>query len=163
MSWTLNYLILIFLNINPIFGSKLIAVSYITIEKLNPLSAIVVIIVSETIASAISFQFANFLRKLSYFRKRLSKISDKWVKRGSYAAFFVGQLFIGQLFIALLLGLIEDKKNSLLYFYVPMISSTLLYTVIYYFLSIHGINLIKNYASIFNQINTSKKLIVRFI
>jgi uncharacterized RDD family membrane protein YckC len=161
-STTLNYLILTFLNINPIFGGKLIAVGYVSVANLNPLFSLAIIILTEIIVCAISFHFANYIKRFKLFNKKLSKINDKWVKSGAYVGFFVGQLFIGELFIALLFGLVEDKKNIILYFYVPMITSTFLYTLVYYYLAIHGINLIKDYSTFGQQISFYKK-IIRFI
>ncbi|MGB9755739.1 MAG: hypothetical protein ACPLXO_02540 [Desulfurella sp.] len=158
----LNYLILTFLNINPIFGGKLVAVSYASIASLNPYTSLMVIIITEILVCAISFHFANYISRFKLFNKKLSRINEKWVKSGAYIGFFVGQLFMGELFIALLFGLVEDKKNVILYFYVPMITSTVLYTLLYYYLAIHGVNLIKDYSSLSQQVNFYKKF-MRFI
>ncbi len=141
----LNYFILIFININPIFGGKFLAVSYITIAKLNPFLSILTIIISEVIVCILIFYFAQYLRKFNFFKKKLNKVNDKWVKNGAYIGFFAGQFFIGTLFVSLILGLVENRKNDVLFFYVPLIVSTVCYTMIYYYLSSHGINLMKNW------------------
>lgn len=158
-SVTLNYLILTFLNINPIFGGKLLAVGYVSLMDLNPFDSLVIIILTEAAVCAIFFHFANYLRKLKFFSKKLNKINQKWVEKGSYIGFFIGQFFVGEMFIALLLGLVEDKKNQILYFYVPMITSTIAYTLVYYYLALHGFNLVKDYAIFYKQVSFYKKLI----
>ncbi|MCL5674119.1 MAG: hypothetical protein M1407_05835 [Deltaproteobacteria bacterium] len=141
----LNYFILIFININPIFGGKFLAASYITIAKLNPFLSVLIIIISEVIVCVLIFYFAQYLRKFNFFKKRLNNINDKWIKKGAYIGFFAGQLFMGTLFISLILGLVENRKNDVLFFYIPLIVSTVCYTMIYYYLSSHGINLMKNW------------------
>ncbi len=158
-SIVLNYLILTFLNINPIFGGKLLAVGYVNLMNLNPLDSLTVIILTEAIVCALFFHFANYLRKFKFFNHKLNGINQKWVQKGSYIGFFIGQFFVGEMFIAFLLGLIEDKKNQFLYFYVPMLTSTIAYTLIYYYLAFHGFNLIKDYAIFYKQIVLYKKFI----
>lgn len=144
----LNYLTLIFININPILGGKVLAVSYITIAKLNPFLSILTVIISEIIICVLGFYFAQYFKKFKFFNKKLDKITDRWIKNGAYFGFFIGQLFIGTFFISLLLGLIEKKKNNILYFYIPLIASTILYTLIYYYLTSHGIKLMKNLSNL---------------
>lgn len=141
----LNYVVLILININPIFGGKFLAVSYITIAKLNPFVAVLAIIISEVIVSVLIFYFAQYLRKFNFFKKKLNKVKEKWVNDGAYIGFFIGQLLIGTFFISLILGLVENRKNDVLFFYVPLIASTVCYTMLYYYLSSHGINLMKNW------------------
>jgi hypothetical protein len=153
-----NYIILTLLNINPIIGGKFVAVIYINITKLNPFLSILTVIFSEIIICAIAFHFANYFRKIGFFKKRLEKMNDEWIKKGVYIGFFVGQIFIGELFVALLFGLVEDKKKKIGFFYIPMIASTVLYTLIYYYMAVHGINFIKSYTSIDKQINAYKNL-----
>ncbi len=138
---------LIFININPFFGGRLLAVSYITIANLNPLLSILVIIISDITICTLGFYFAQYLRKFNFINKRLGKINDngKWIEHGAYIGFFVGQLFIGTFFVSLILGLIQNRKNDILYFYVPLITSIIFYTIIYYYLSAHGINLMKDW------------------
>ncbi len=155
----LDYLILTFLNINPIFGGKLIAVAYLSLANLNPFLSILVIVLTEIVFCSISFHFANYFRKLKIFSKKLSNIDEKWVKSGAYVGFFVGQLFVGELFIALMFGLVEDKKNIVVYFYIPMVVSTLLYTLVYYYLTLHGVNVIKDYAVLTKQVNIYKQFL----
>ncbi|MHB1680908.1 MAG: hypothetical protein ACYCTB_10455 [bacterium] len=143
----LNYFALIFININPFFGGRLLAVSYITIANLNPVLSMLVIIISDITICILGFYFAQYLRKFNFINKRLSKMNDngKWIEHGAYIGFFVGQLFIGTFFISLILGLIQNRKNDILYFYVPLITSIIFYTIIYYSLSVHGINLMKDW------------------
>ncbi len=143
----LNYIMLIFININPFFGGRLLAVSYITIANLNPLLSILVIIISDILICILGFYFAQYLRKFNFINKRLRKINSngKWIEHGAYIGFYVGQLFIGTFFISLILGLIQNRKNDILYFYVPLITSIIFYTIIYYYLSLHSINLMKNW------------------
>ncbi len=139
----LNYIALIFININPFFGGRLLAVSYITFMGLNPLLSVFVIIISDISICITGFYFAQYLRKLKFFNKRLSKIDDKWVRNGAYVGFFVGQFFIGTFFVSLILGLIKHKGNNIVFFYIPLITSVILYTIVYYYLSSDGIDLIK--------------------
>jgi hypothetical protein len=138
---------LIFININPFFGGRLLAVSYITIASLNPLLSILVIIISDILICILGFHFAQYLRKFNFVNKRLRKINGngKWTEHGAYIGFYVGQLFIGTFFISLILGLIQNRKNDFLYFYVPLITSIIFYTFVYYYLSLHSINLMKNW------------------
>ncbi|MHB1660567.1 MAG: hypothetical protein ACYCTD_00505 [bacterium] len=135
---------LILININPLFGGRLFAVSYITIRKLNPFLSLLVIMISDIIICVLVFYFAQTLRKINFFERRLRKINDKWIKSGTYIGFFVGQLFIGTLFVSLIVGLIKHKENDILFFYVPLISSVVFYTLIYYYLSFYGINFTEN-------------------
>ncbi len=153
-----NYLILAFLNINPIIGGKFVAIIYLNISKLNPLLSILTVIISEIAICTLAFYFANYFKKIGLFKKKLERINDKWIKNGAYIGFFIGQLFIGELFIALLLGLVEDKKRSGIFFYIPMITSTVLYVLIYYYMVKYGITFLKNYSSINNQITVYKNL-----
>jgi hypothetical protein len=140
----LDYLILILINVNPFFGGKFLAVAYITVAKLNPFVSILIIIISEVLVCILIFYFAQYLSKFNFFKKKLSKVNVKWVKKGAYIGFFAGQFFVGTLFVSLILGLVENRRNDFLFFYVPLITSTICYTLIYYYLSSHGINLMKN-------------------
>jgi len=135
---------LILININPFFGGRLFAVSYITLAKLNPILSILVIIVSDIFICILAYYFAQNLRKINFINKRLLKVNDKWLRNGTYIGFFAGQLFIGTMLVSLIIGLIKHEANDVFYFYAPLISSVVAYTLIYYYLSFHGINFIEN-------------------
>ena len=141
----LDYLILVLININPFFGGKFLAVAYITVAKLNPFISILLVIISEILICTLIFYFAQYLGKFNFFKKKLNNVNSKWVKNGAYIGFFAGQFFVGTLFVSLVLGLVENRRNDIVFFYVPLIASTICYTLIYYYLSSHGINLMKNW------------------
>jgi predicted KAP-like P-loop ATPase len=138
----IKYLILILININPIFGGKYLSTLFIVTEKLNVFTSMFLIISSESIVCAILFIFAEKLKDYKFFKNKLNKLDNNFVnKYGSYIGFFIGQLFLGAMFVSLILGLIEKKQRFNFYF--PMITSIILYTILYYYLNLYSINFIK--------------------
>lgn len=149
-----KYLIMVAINVTPLIGGKYVSTAYAAYNKLNPMLSILLISISETVLCSALFYAGIKLKYLKWVAlmigsKKGEKAHKYVLKYGPFIGLFVGQMFIGAPPISLALGIIYEKdKNVFYYFFLPLLSSIILYSIFNFYLNTAAISSIKN---IFNM------------